>query len=216
MHLVEEGVASAADTDKGATTGLRWSKGPFALANSIGTREALRVVEVVHRLHGEAFPVPRALREHGPRNEPIHVPKVRLERNGPVAIATFDRPEALNALNRDVLGDLIKVIDEVERDASVHVLILTGEGRAFISGADIGVMSTVSAIDSRDYTKLGQLAARKLERLEKPVIAAINGFAFGGGLELALACDILLASASWTKPSPSRAASRRTHPWRCA
>jgi enoyl-CoA hydratase/3-hydroxyacyl-CoA dehydrogenase len=193
-HLVEEGVASMADTDKGATTGLRWAKGPFALQNALGTRESLRLVQQVHAAHGDAFPVPRMLRELGARDEPFRVPKIRLERRGPVAIATFDRPEALNALNRDVLRDLIHVVDEVEHDPAVHVLVLTGEGRAFISGADIGIMSQVSALESREYTKLGQMAARKLERLEKPVIAAINGFAFGGGLELALACDILLAS----------------------
>jgi enoyl-CoA hydratase len=93
-----------------------------------------------------------------------------------------------------VLGDLIRAIDEVDHDPSVRVVVLTGAGRAFIAGADIPIMAKVTAVESRDYTKLGQKAARRLERLEKPVIAAINGFAFGGGLELALACDILLAS----------------------
>ncbi|MCA1812890.1 MAG: enoyl-CoA hydratase/isomerase family protein [Halobacteriales archaeon] len=193
-HLVEEGVASAADTDKGATTGLRWAKGPFALMNDLGTREALRLVEQVHAKHGEAFRVPQPLRQLGASNAPWPVPKVRLERRGHVALATIDRPEALNALNWDVLRDLHHVIAQVRADPAVRVLVLTGEGRAFISGADIGVMAKVSAVESRAYTKFGQQVTRELDLLEKPVIAAVNGFCFGGGLELALACDILLAS----------------------
>jgi enoyl-CoA hydratase/3-hydroxyacyl-CoA dehydrogenase len=193
-HLVEEGVASAADTDKGATTGLRWAKGPFALINELGTREALRLVQQVHAKHGDAFRVPERLRLLGASNAPWPVPKVRLERRGHVALATIDRPEALNALNWDVLRDVQQVIADVRGDPGLRVLVLTGEGRAFISGADIGVMAKVSAVESRAYTKFGQQVTRELELLEKPVIAAVNGFCFGGGLELALACDILLAS----------------------
>lgn len=193
-HLVEEGVATIADTDKGATTGLRWKEGPFAMMNRLGAKEALRMVEALHRKHGEAFRVPAQLRQLAATGAPWHVPKVRVESRGTTAIITVDRPEALNALNNDVLHDLAAAIEQVEGDPGVRVVILTGAGRAFIAGADIGVMAKVTAIESRAYTKLGQKVARELERMEKPVIAAINGFAFGGGLELALACDILLAS----------------------
>jgi enoyl-CoA hydratase/3-hydroxyacyl-CoA dehydrogenase len=193
-HLVEEGVASLGDTDKGAATGLRWQAGPFAMMNALGPKESLRLVEGVHRKYGDGFRVPAALQEHAQRGQPWHIPRVRVERRGSVALVTIDRPEALNALNREVLRDLGEAVDTVARDDAVHVMVLTGEGRAFISGADIGVMAQVSPLESREYTKLGHKVARKLERLEKPVIAAINGFAFGGGLELALACDILLAS----------------------
>lgn len=192
-HLVEEGVASIQDTDKGATVGLRWKKGPFALMNELGTREALRLVEQVHRKHGPSFPVPASLKEHAQRDQPWHIPYVRVEHRGHVAVLTIDRPEALNALNREVLRDLIAAIDQVDKAPEVRVVVLTGAGRAFIAGADIGTMAEVSALESREYTKLGQKAARKLERMEKPVIAAVNGFALGGGTELALACDIILA-----------------------
>ncbi|HEV8360842.1 MAG TPA: enoyl-CoA hydratase-related protein [Candidatus Thermoplasmatota archaeon] len=194
-QLVEEGVASIGDTDKGAIVGLRWARGPFALMNEVGPRDALRLVEGVSKKYGpSAFRVPAQLRAQAERGQPWHIPRVQLERRGAVAILTIDRPEALNALNREVLRDLIAATEEVDRDPSLHCMVLTGAGKAFIAGADIGIMAEVSALESREYTKLGQKAARKLERMEKPVIAAVNGFAFGGGTELALACDIILAS----------------------
>ena len=119
---------------------------------------------------------------------------VKVEKEGHIATLTISRPEALNALNSQVLNDLDAAIDQVELDGEVYVVILTGEGRSFVAGADIGEMKDFSAIDGKRFAVHGGSVFLKLENMAKPVIAAINGFALGGGCELAMACDIRLAS----------------------
>ena len=119
---------------------------------------------------------------------------VNLEKQNHVGILTINRPEALNALNSQVLTDLDAAIDQVESDSEIYVVILTGAGRSFVAGADIGEMVNFSAIDGKKFGVRGGNVFLKLENLSKPVIAAINGFALGGGCELAMACDIRLAS----------------------
>jgi enoyl-CoA hydratase/3-hydroxyacyl-CoA dehydrogenase len=194
-RLVEEGVATAVDVDKGATVGLRWEKGPFALMNAHGTRRALALVETLHAKWGASFPVAAELKRRGASNEPWELPLVRLEKEGRVAVLTIDRPDAMNALNAKVLHDFERQARAAFADADVRVLVVTGEGqKAFIAGADIKEMATKSVQDARRFTALGQDAIRALETGGKPVIAAVNGFAFGGGLELAMAADIILAS----------------------
>lgn len=119
---------------------------------------------------------------------------VKLEKQDHVGIMTISRPEALNALNSQVLADLDAAIDRAEQDEEIYVVVLTGEGRAFVAGADIGEMREFSAIDGKRFGVHGGNVFLKLENMSKPVIAAINGFALGGGCELAMACDIRLAS----------------------
>src|SRR5580700_2225045 len=112
-----------------------------------------------------------------------------------IATLTINRPTALNALNREVLEEFARVIREVRHDSSVRVLIVTGAGdKAFVAGADIAAMAKMSAVDGLDFSRLGHRVMESFEDLPIPVIAAVNGFALGGGLELALACDLIVAS----------------------
>ncbi len=117
-----------------------------------------------------------------------------IELNGAVAWVTVNRPDKLNALNRATLTDLQSAFDALRADAQVRVIVLTGAGpKAFVAGADIAEMRGLNAIEARDFSKLGQDLMLSIEQCGKPVIAMINGFALGGGLELAMACAIRVA-----------------------
>ena len=119
---------------------------------------------------------------------------VTLEKKGPVGVVTMNRPEALNALDKQVLEDLNTVLDQVEADPEILVAVVTGAGRSFVAGADIGQMSGFTAVEGKAFGAYGNGVFLKLENLTKPTIAAVNGFALGGGCELSMACDIRLAS----------------------
>jgi enoyl-CoA hydratase len=120
---------------------------------------------------------------------------VVVSRDGAVALVTIDRPDALNALDVATLTELRDRLLEVADDADVRAVVLTGAGeKAFVAGADIKYMSSLEPEQARGWGALGHEAARLLEEMPKPTIAAVNGFALGGGCELALACDIRYAS----------------------
>ena len=120
--------------------------------------------------------------------------KLIVERHDRICIVKINHPETLNALNSLVLKELDAAFSEIAEDDGLDVVILTGEGRSFVAGADISQMSTLNAVEGKAFGELGAAVFRKIELLNKVVIAAVNGFALGGGCELAMACDIRIAS----------------------
>lgn len=125
----------------------------------------------------------------------MELANVTLEKEGSIAVVTINRPKALNALNSETLKDIETVIDELANDDAIYAVIVTGSGeKAFVAGADITEMKDLNVMEGRKFGILGNRVFRKLESLEKPVIAAVNGFALGGGCELSMACDIRIAS----------------------
>ncbi len=120
---------------------------------------------------------------------------VKLELDGAVAVITIDRPKALNALNKQVLSELSDAVGQVAANQHTRALIITGGGeKAFVAGADIAEMAAFSSAEAMSFGELGHRVFTALEHLPIPVIAAVNGFALGGGAELALACDFIYAS----------------------
>jgi enoyl-CoA hydratase len=117
-----------------------------------------------------------------------------LEVRDGIAFVTTNRPQALNALNKELLAELGDVFSRINEDEKVRVAILTGAGKAFVAGADIAQMKDLGVAASREMMKKGQAVMELIENIDKPVIAAVNGFALGGGCELAMACDVRFAS----------------------
>ena len=119
---------------------------------------------------------------------------LKFEKRDKIGILTLDRPNALNALNEDVFKELTCFFNDEETIQTIRALVITGEGKAFIAGADIKAMQEYSTQEGYDFSEIGKRVFDQIANLEIPVIAAINGFALGGGLELALSCDIRVAS----------------------
>jgi enoyl-CoA hydratase len=123
---------------------------------------------------------------------------VLVERDGPVGIITINRPQVLNALNDRTVAEIDSALEELGADSEIRVIIITGAGsKAFVSGADINELRALqTAQDAAKKASIGQKVLRKIETMPKPVIAAINGYALGGGCEIAMACDIRVAADS--------------------
>lgn len=117
-----------------------------------------------------------------------------VEKEGRIAILTINRPKVLNAVDWDLVNELESAVDELSEDDNVRVIIITGTGKAFVAGADISAMSKMNSIEAREFARTGQRLTYGIENMEKVTIAAINGYAFGGGCELAMACDLRIAS----------------------
>ena len=133
---------------------------------------------------------------------------VRIDRDGAVALVTIDRRAVLNALNRATIDELRRAMLELQRDESVRAVILTGAGeKAFVAGADIQELERLSAAEAETYALEGQHVFDLVEHLGKPVIAAVNGFALGGGCELAMACTLRIA-ADTARVRPARGEAR--------
>jgi enoyl-CoA hydratase len=119
---------------------------------------------------------------------------IKPEQKGNVTLLTLSRPEALNALNTQLYAELNEFLDHILAEGTCKTLVITGEGKSFVAGADIAEMSGMNGVQGSAFSKIGQDTFDRFEALQFPVIAAINGFALGGGLELAMACDFRIAS----------------------
>jgi len=194
-RLVEEGVATAEATDRGATVGLRREFGPFAQLSSVGLPEGLRLVEEYARRWPGNFPVSKELKERASRGErrwPLRL--VRVERKGAVAWVLLDRPEALNALNTDLLDQVEAAFASLEKEHGVRVVVLAGSSPVFAAGADIAEMERKTLAEGVAFGFHGQRVGDRIEHFPTPVIALVEGYALGGGLELALAADFIVVA----------------------
>lgn len=117
-----------------------------------------------------------------------------VEKKDGICTVKINNPDSLNALNKEVLSDLEQAFDELKNDEETKVVVLTGEGRAFVAGADISYMKNLNAKEAKEFAEHGSRVFRKIETLDKVVIAAVNGFALGGGCELCMSADIRIAS----------------------
>jgi len=119
---------------------------------------------------------------------------IKLDIKDGIATVTFNRPKVLNALNSEMIDEFRQVIREIEETDTVKVLILTGEGRAFVAGADITALQGLDPLGAKRFAQVGQEVLFALEAIDIPVIACVNGFALGGGCEIAMACDFIYAA----------------------
>ena len=194
-RLVEEEVATAEATDRAATVGLRWARGPFTLLNATGIAESVRIVEEYARSSPGEFPVSRELLRRDAAGEsswPLR--RVRVERRGAVAWVLLDRPEVLNSLNSELLSQLQESFRSLASDPEVRAVVLAGSSPVFAAGADIAEMAGKALGEGREFGYVGQEVCATIEAFPHPVIALVEGFALGGGLELALACDFIVAA----------------------
>ena len=188
-QIVEEGICSMEDVDRGAKVGLRWTIGPFELANRIGVAEASRMARAYAELAG--LDIPEWLSD---RTEPFEFSYVDVDVDvDGIATVLINRPEAMNALNVTVVGQLGDVIEDLNSRSDVSTIVLEGAGKAFVAGADVKFFVDKIEEDSfseiEDFTKDGHRVLGMIEGSPHTTIALTTGLALGGGLELALSCD---------------------------
>jgi enoyl-CoA hydratase/3-hydroxyacyl-CoA dehydrogenase len=195
--LVDEGVASIEDTDRGAKIGLRWLMGPFEIMNKIGIAKTYKAVQAVTQKYPD-FKMPEILEKQNEIGKPFAFNFVDLEIKGPVAYITLNRPEAMNALNETVVAQIAKRFDEAEKDPDVTAIVIQGAGKAFGAGADIkwfvDKIKTDKIADIVKFTRKGHELLLKIENSKKLTIALLDGLSLGGGSELALACQTIIAT----------------------
>jgi enoyl-CoA hydratase/3-hydroxyacyl-CoA dehydrogenase len=195
--LVDEGVATMEDTDRGAKVGLRWTLGPFEIMNRLGIEKTFALVEkVVYRYPD--FRMPGLLTAQRRSGRPFAFALVNLAIDQEIATITINRPEAMNALNETVVEQLTERFSEAERNPGVSAIVFQGAGKAFVAGADIRYfvekIKAGKIADIVDFTRKGHRLFRRIEDSKKRTIALLDGLSMGGGSELALACQAIVAT----------------------
>lgn len=192
-EIVDAGLISVADFNMGLDVGLDM-KPAFSFMNEIGTDKALALVQA-YAADYEGFPVPKCIEEHGKDGTPFDIPVILREDRDGVAVLTIRRPKVLNALDQDVFRELQRRFEECDADASVKGVVLTGFGKkAFVSGADVNFLAKIDSVEMGEQTsRTSQRCVDAVQAVQKPTVAALNGLAFGGGVETAMACEARVA-----------------------
>ncbi len=195
-ELIEEGICTIEDCDIGARVGLRWALGPYELMNREGLARAVELARAVADRYGLALPGP--LTEQRRRGTPFHFAAVRRDVRDGVAKITLNRPDAMNALNDALVANLGAALEAAIADRGVRGIVLAGAGKAFVAGADlkffIQKMERGEIGEIRRFTERAQEVLAAIDASPKTVVCELNGLALGGGVELALACDYIIAS----------------------
>ncbi len=195
--LVDEGVASIEDTDRGAKIGLRWIMGPFEIMNKIGIEATYAAVDTVARKYPD-FKMPEILSRQKAAGKPFSFNFVDLDVKNDVANITLNRPEAMNSLNEAVVTQLTAKFAEAESNPAVKAIVFQGAGKAFVAGADIryfvNKIKADKIPDIVDFTRKGHELLLQIENCSKLTIALLDGLSLGGGSELALACQAIVAT----------------------
>jgi len=193
LTLVEEGGATMEDVDRGAKVALRWSKGPFELMNILGLAKTREIVKKTRDLYSLDFP---KLLEN--QSEPFKFRIVDLEIKDDIAHILLNRPEASNAINPELVNQMIDAFDKAEANADIKTIVIRGAGKTFVAGADIGFFiknMKAGAIDNIvSFTKKGADLFRRFETSSKRTIVVLDGPSLGGGSEMALAADAIIAT----------------------
>ena len=197
--LVDEGVTSLEDTDRGAKIGLRWTEGPFEIINRIGINKTCQAVEAIVSKYPD-FKMPEILKRQKQISRPFEFRLVDLEVKDGIAFITINRPEVMNALNETVIHQLDEKFTEAEKDPTVKAIVIAGAGKTFVAGADIRFFIDNIKADKISDIEIFARRAHKLflriENSQKQTIAILDGLSLGGGSELALACQKILATPS--------------------
>jgi enoyl-CoA hydratase/3-hydroxyacyl-CoA dehydrogenase len=195
--LVDEGVASIEDTDRGAKIGLRWIMGPFEIMNKIGVDRTYSAVKAITAKNPD-FKMPEILAKQKALGQPFDFKFVDLEIKDEIATITMNRPEAMNALNESVVAQLDERFTEAENHPDVKAIVFQGAGKAFVAGADIRFfvqkIKADQIADIYEFTRKGHEVFLRIENSPKLTIAILDGLSMGGGSELALACQAIIAT----------------------
>lgn len=203
--LVDEGVASIEDTDRGAKIGLRWTFGPFEIMNRIGIDKTYTAVQAISKKYLD-FKFPELLNRQKQLGKPFEFNLVDVVIKDGIATLTLNRPEAMNALNEQVVAQLGSRFTEAESCPDVKAIVIQGAGKAFVAGADIRYfVNKIKAdriSDIVDFTRKGHEVFLKIENSSKLTIALLDGLSLGGGSELALACQAIVATSAGSMAFP--------------